>query len=267
VLSESHASTEHDVLSKNDVLSECTCSQNTPSQKRLSDSLQSCVFPYLPELRARPATPLPGADPPPEAQLLEQGDLEPGQPLPSEAPEPILPSEAMPSSEPCVPFPPASIAVTGTSTSPVTDSSQGTVLIAIPTEASTSIEAPGSNPQPPLTLPEIVREAIDVYNSNLPLVQYHVASNNNGQTWSDAAIEWHYRAELKRRKGERKATKVAEEARALRWGELKRRATSAGRYAAELRRRGDQRWRYWNWYSGQLEAEITRRLERSPGLR
>jgi hypothetical protein len=110
-----------------------------------------------------------------------------------------------------------------------------------------------------LTLTTIVREAIDAYGMNLARVRRYVSDNASGHSWSDAALERVYAAERERRARLRAASYLNEKLHTLSAGDLRRQAISAGRHVATLRQRGDGRWRWWNWYSGQLEAEIERR--------
>jgi hypothetical protein len=113
----------------------------------------------------------------------------------------------------------------------------------------------------PQSLIDLMRDAIDAHGPGLPPARRYIAANGGGRIWHPDAIRRAYDAEIQRRKYARNEAQVVAQARAMSWSELKRRATNAGQYAAELRRRGNRRWSYWNWYCGQLEAEITRRTE------
>jgi hypothetical protein len=77
----------------------------------------------------------------------------------------------------------------------------------------------------------------------------YLGENGDGCTCPNATMSANY-AEAKQQKWEGDAASAARKVRVMSWRELTGQVTSAGRYTADLQRKGKRRWRWWSWYAG-----------------
>jgi DNA primase RepB-like protein len=110
----------------------------------------------------------------------------------------------------------------------------------------------------PISLADLVSEAIDAYGANFTRAKRYMADNAPGHGWSEARVKKEYRWQLKQRAWARRDARELAKARSLFGEALRKTSRAIAGAAAQMHRKGDKRAPIWDRRAGiyaQVEAE------------
>jgi hypothetical protein len=117
--------------------------------------------------------------------------------------------------------------------------------------------------EPPISLADVVSEAIDAYRANFTRAKRYMADNAPGHGWTEARIKKEYRWQLKQRAWARRDARELQKARALGGEALRKMSRAIAGAAAQMHRKGDKRVPVWDWRAGNELAKRQYAKERA----